>query len=221
MKNKIIAIKDIYIDDEIYPREKTNEDTVKDYCMFMQKGDIFPNIDVAKFQDKFWLIDGKHRLDANSLKGEKFVSCDTRNLGSKKDIFLASIKANLKHGNRLTKRDKIKIAGKLEGMKIDIKDIGNMLNMKFQRVDRILVKRLAKSNQLKNREEFVKKFSPKIVEVKNGTTRPVPFLNEAESQQQELETFLEFLKDTEFVMTKKRLTSVLLKIRKKINMILK
>ena len=57
VKNKIIPIKDILIKEDIYPRESVSDKVTQDYFMSMKKGDIFPNIDVAKYKNAFWLID--------------------------------------------------------------------------------------------------------------------------------------------------------------------
>jgi hypothetical protein len=121
-----INIKDIEIDEDIYPRKHKNEKTISSYVEALKANAMFPPIEVQKISvdggKKTILLDGLHRLEAHKcinkdkevkdeLKAKEidafFFNDDTL---EKKDnlkiLRIEAISQNLKHGDRLDNKDK-------------------------------------------------------------------------------------------------------------------
>jgi hypothetical protein len=138
IRQKPLKIKEIEISEKLYPRKELNEKLVREYVDCMQRGDIFPNLYVAYFKKRYYLIDGRHRLEALELLGDKFATCDVKdNFAKFDDIYLASVRANLKHGLRYTKLDRIKIALKLKELRFEIEDISKLVKIDIKELEKL------------------------------------------------------------------------------------
>ena len=144
IKRRIVPISEIVVDEKLYPRDKPMEYRIKEYAKEMDRGSVFPPIYLANFGNKNILVDGRHRLEANKERGEKYVNCEVKdNFTSREEIFETAIRMNNKHGQRLTKKDKEVIVLKLQDMKYDIGEIYNLTGIKVQQVSKI---QLGKTN---------------------------------------------------------------------------
>lgn len=136
MQTSILKISEIKINEKIYPREKLNKGIVHEYVRDMKKGDKFPPIYAALFNKKYYLVDGRHRLEAKEILGEKHIEAEVKtNFPDMSDIFLASVRANIRHGLRLTERDRLKIAYQLKDMKYDVADISKLIGISVRKLD--------------------------------------------------------------------------------------
>lgn len=113
---KKLKIKDIELDDNLYPRQGFNGMTAMIYSNNIKGGAIFPPVLVAEIRGKYYLIDGKHRLEAYKKLEVKEVEAKILFGMTREELFLEAVKTNLTHGFPLTRGDKIKIALRLQDM---------------------------------------------------------------------------------------------------------
>ena len=108
-------IKDIYIDDDIYPRINKSNKTIEAYIESLKAGAKFPPIEVQKINnegtEQIILLDGLHRLEA--YKESKIDEIDVifwkEDILNKKeylnDLRLRAANLNIQHGDRLSHED--------------------------------------------------------------------------------------------------------------------
>ena len=65
MKQKLLRIDEVKIDDRVYPRASIDSYVIAKYVKAMKSGSVFPPIIVAKYEGKYLLVDGAHRLTTN------------------------------------------------------------------------------------------------------------------------------------------------------------
>ena len=129
-------------DRTIYPRFSPNEETIENYFEAIISGEEMPPITIGVYDDgeklNIILLDGFHRLKAK----EKFYKVFYENeivfktikakiirIDDKKELFIYSIKENLKHGLPLTKEEKISYARKLYEMNFEIEEIAQIFSV--------------------------------------------------------------------------------------------
>jgi len=209
MREQILKISDVYIDDKIYPRESFSQMVVNQYKKDMKFGSVFPNIWVAKFKGKYYLVDGLHRIRSKEQLGEEFIKADIQeNLKTKLDIYLASIRANLRHGKTLSHKDRIKVAKQLKNMKVDIDSISKLLHIGGKDLEKVGLTTTKDIQRLmvtqKNftsilRDKKVKQALPNI----NGSKEePIKIMSPEDEQYAQLNAFLCYLKDIELLHNK-------------------
>ena len=136
MKKSILKIKEIVIEEKLYPRVKPNDRIINAYVKDMKKGDSFPSLFIGLFKGKNYLIDGRHRLEAYKILGEKYVNCEIKpNFTDFDDMFLAAFRANMAHGIRLNKNDKLRVANILTNMQYDVGDISKLTGITMKKIE--------------------------------------------------------------------------------------
>jgi ParB-like chromosome segregation protein Spo0J len=82
-----------------------NEDVVQEYTELMKAGTVFPEVEVFKDKDKYYLVDGNHRVSAARMAGlEKIMAIPK--VGGRLEALEAALGANLEHGLRRSIADK-------------------------------------------------------------------------------------------------------------------
>lgn len=224
MEKTILPIRQIKVDEKLYPRKTVDKGTVKEYVESMKRGDVFPPIDVALYKGKYYLIDGRHRLEANEERGEKYVQAEIRkNIPDFDSMFLAAIRANLNHGLRLKEVDKLKIAQQLKDMKYDVEDISRMVGLsveKFEKTlhfkasDIIFKTKVANGELPRKLTEKVKRGSEIKEIVDNKEVKRMVDKNKDFFQISQLKEIYSYLKAEKFNLKNKRIKTLLAKIRK-------
>jgi len=97
-----ITLDDINIKKELYPREKINQDKVKEYSEYIS---VLPPITIN--QDKV-LVDGFHRYYAYKLADQAVIEVETIQTDGDDDLLLKAIELNAKHGLNLSLPEKKK-----------------------------------------------------------------------------------------------------------------
>lgn len=89
------------------------EDTLHDYAEAMERGDVFPPVDLVEDPDgKLYLWDGFHRVEAAHATGAETIWARIQP-GTKRDAFRLAASANAHHGLRRTLADKRAAAARL------------------------------------------------------------------------------------------------------------
>jgi len=126
---KVLGIDEISFDKNYYPRIATHWVTTLNYKSAMRTGIIFPPITVGRLGKKYYLIDGKHRIDAYKNLKQDSVECEVIKLKSKNEILLEAIKRNITHGQAFQANDKERLIEKLKVMKYSFEDISSILQI--------------------------------------------------------------------------------------------
>lgn len=217
MRNKILEINQIVIDEKLFPREKVNENTVKEYVRAIGSGDQFPPVYVGFYNGKNYLIDGRHRYESYKLCGEKYIQCEIKdNFPTFDDMFLASIKANLKHGLRFTKKDKIKVAITMSNMKFTLDDVSNLSGVPIKEIQRFNMK-LKPILSLKKQVETGKLpevISQKVIQKEDIKVAEVVEGNKEELQIYQLEDIYNFFIEEELITDDKRIFNFIRNIKR-------
>jgi hypothetical protein len=97
-----IKLEKIRLDGGTQPRKEIDEPLVQHYTEILLEGkDKFPPIDLWFDGKWYWPSDGFHRFHAHKRAGFKDIEASV-NQGTKRDAFLACLKANGKHGKPRT-----------------------------------------------------------------------------------------------------------------------
>jgi hypothetical protein len=97
-----IELNKIRLDGGTQPRKEIDEPLVQHYTEVLLDGkDKFPPVDLWFDGKSYWPSDGFHRYHAHKRAGFKDIEANV-NKGTKRDAFLACLKANGKHGKPRT-----------------------------------------------------------------------------------------------------------------------
>ena len=97
-----IKLEKIRLDGGTQPRKEIDEPLVQHYTEILLEGkDKFPPIDLWFDGKSYWPSDGFHRFHAHKRAGFKDIEASV-NQGTKRDAFLACLRANGKHGKPRT-----------------------------------------------------------------------------------------------------------------------
>jgi len=92
-----IALTKIRLDGGTQPRKELDENLVQHYTEELLEGKEFPPVDLYFDGKHYWLSDGFHRWHAHKRAGHKDIG-SVVNKGTKRDAFIASLRANAHHG---------------------------------------------------------------------------------------------------------------------------
>lgn len=137
-----ILIKDVHFDEELYPRSGYNWQTGYDYSQSMNTGAIFPRIILALLNKKYYLVDGKHRLEATKILHRKSINALVYTGWNKRKIFEQAIQCNISHGRVLSPYEKRMIALKLRKMKYGNANISKMLQIPTGKLEKFVANRI-------------------------------------------------------------------------------
>lgn len=143
MKTQVLDLNDVVFDKDIYPRTDFNHRIAYAYSQEMKAGVKFPMIVVAKIglRGRYYLVDGKHRIEANRINGEKHIQAEVLTGLTKDDVYLESIKRNVGHGLKLSPYDKTRIILRLQEMEYDKAAIANLVNVPADKITTFVAKR--------------------------------------------------------------------------------
>lgn len=105
-QQRIVELDEIIIDRRFQVRNRTDAQTVKAYASAMEAGSEFPPVTLAEINGRLFLIDGFHRFDAASSIRRQGIDAVVVQM-TEREALKASALANLTHGLRLTKTEKL------------------------------------------------------------------------------------------------------------------
>lgn len=127
--NTKLNVKQIVFDTTLYPRNQHSWQVAYDYSESMKTGAVFPRICVAKLNNSFVLIDGKHRLEAyKKLKIEE-VECEVLVGLNKEQMYIEAVKRNMSHGKQFSVQEKLGVALRLKDMKYPASEISKIVQI--------------------------------------------------------------------------------------------
>jgi len=145
MERKIkqeVSLKEIFIDEDLYPRSSVNWHTSYDYAQSMVSGAKFPPIVLAIFANKKYLVDGRHRIDARKQLKKETIQAEIYVGWDKKKIFEEAVRMNIAHGRVLSPFEKRRIALKLREEGYDSKNISELIQVPQDKLENFVAQRL-------------------------------------------------------------------------------
>lgn len=143
--NKTVDIKDITVDPELYPRMKHNWQTAFEYSESMKCGSVFPKIILAINNGTLYLVDGKHRIEANKICKLKKIEAIIYHGLSRNEIYKMAVKLNVAHGLGLSTYDKRRAVLKLMEMGVKGKEISLLTNVQEDKLETFVEQRMVSS----------------------------------------------------------------------------
>lgn len=140
--NGEVSLKEIYFDEDLYPRDSFNHKTSYIYSQSMNAGAVFPPIVLALLNNRKYLVDGKHRIEANKMNKKENIKAVVHTEWSKKKIFEEAVRLNVAHGKTLTPYDKRKIALKLREMNSTPEEISKLIQVPEDKLENFIGSRL-------------------------------------------------------------------------------
>lgn len=140
---KILDVNEINLDKDIYPRVDTFWVTVYAYADSMKTGSKFPPVVVTELDNKFVLVDGWHRFEAQAkLLKRKHIEAEIIKCRDKNEAFIEAIQRNAYHGRQFSAYEKAKLIIKLEELKIPQEKISTILGITEKSMIKLKMNRL-------------------------------------------------------------------------------
>jgi len=140
--NQLIKISKIIVDKSLYPRDDWSFQTAYGYSQAMLAGGKFPPIVVAMSGGKYYLVDGRHRIEASKILKKTEIEAEIVVGWSKQRIFEEAIKRNISHGKALTVHEKRVIALRLRNWNYPPNKISGLIQVPLDKLDNFIAQRL-------------------------------------------------------------------------------
>lgn len=102
---KTLPLASIRVDGDTQARVEIDADTVEEYAERMGAGLAFPPLSVFSDGERYWLVDGFHRLHAARKAGLTEFACEVQ-AGTLDEARWHALTTNASHGKRRTNADK-------------------------------------------------------------------------------------------------------------------
>lgn len=152
---QILKIKDLVRDINMYPRHQVNEIIVYKYAMAMKAGARFPPVIAAQLKNKYFLLDGWHRVEALHMNKEQYVQAEILTGLTKDEMFIEAVRRNVTHGHQLTSSEIAKAISRMQGMKISTIEISKIIHIPTDKIEPFMAKRI--TNTVTGEVVFLKK----------------------------------------------------------------
>lgn len=144
-QQKLLARNQIVEDIELYPRNHYNWFLGNKYAKAMRTGATFPPIVVAYFAGKYYLVDGKHRLEALKINKEVNVQAEVLKGLSRAKIFAEAVKRNVVHGAALSTQETANCISKLRNLNFSDVQISKIVNIPANKIEKFVADRITNS----------------------------------------------------------------------------
>lgn len=126
-----VDIERILIDENLYPRNQVYWKHTQAIMGALKVGQTLPPIVLGKREDRFILIDGRHRLEAHRrLKRAKIGAMITRLL--EKEWFAEAVRLNTSHGQGLSYQEKISASMILQRAEYKPQEIAKIVHIPLE-----------------------------------------------------------------------------------------
>ena len=186
----LIDIDKIVVDADLYPRENWNWQTSYGYSQAMLAGAKFPPIVVAMNNGKYYLVDGRHRIEAYKILKRQKIEAEVVVGWSRHKIFEEAIKRNVSHGKALTVHEKRVAALKLRNWSYPPNQISELIQVPLDKLDNFVAQRLVNAITgeviAEGGHKTLPDITPMIVKsgIKNATTQGSMSVKQLEDTQQ-------------------------------------
>ncbi len=140
-----VKLSEIEFDEELYPRSSYNWQTGYDYSQSMKVGANFPDIILALYKGKKYLVDGKHRIEATKLLKKDSIQAIVHTGWDRKRIYKEAVKSNITHGRSLSPYEKRRIAIRLMEMNCKDSEISELIQIPMDKMESFVKGRLVNS----------------------------------------------------------------------------
>jgi ParB-like chromosome segregation protein Spo0J len=132
-----VKISDIKIDESIYPRTGTWWQKVQEYRRKIEAGIVLPPITLGTLPKKktLWLVDGRHRLEANIRLKNETIDATFQEFPDKKTMFVEAVRSNSTHGFPFSMNDKRLLDERLKKYEVDDLKISVLLGIPISRLE--------------------------------------------------------------------------------------
>lgn len=141
---RLVKIKEIKFEQKFYPRFKYNWQVAYDYSQSMKAGANFPPITIALYKKKYYLIDGKHRIEAFKICKEEYIQAEILKNLSANEIYIEAIKKNINHGYAFSPKEKRDIVLRLQDMRYDAVAISDLVRIPVGKLNPFVADRLVR-----------------------------------------------------------------------------
>jgi len=147
--NRIVKIKDIFIDEKLYPRAHINYQTQSRYYNAIQAGANLPPITVATkkgdMSKKLILVDGRHRIEAMKGIGEQVIQAEVFENLTPKEIYIKAVEMNTVHGKPFDAFEVVTITQKLKNdFNMPLEQISEIVRIPIDRIEGFVAKRITR-----------------------------------------------------------------------------
>ena len=140
-----VKLSEIEFDEELYPRTSYNWQTGYDYSQSMKVGAKFPDIILALYNGKKYLVDGKHRMEATKLLKKDSIKAIIHTGWNRERIYKEAVKSNITHGKGLSPYEKRMIAVKLMEMNCKDSEVSELIQIPMDKMESFIGQRLVNS----------------------------------------------------------------------------
>ncbi len=211
MKTKILPIKSLVMDKEVYPRTMIDWMQVVRYEEAMMSGAVFPPITVTKYKGKWIVIDGFHRVEAKKKLKEKYIEAEILNLKTKKEIYIEAVKRNIGHGRQFSSYERTKIILTLEKWKLSQVQISEIVRIPVEKITPFVAKRITRITE--TREEIPLKAPLKVLSGTEVEDMPVQRVFSNQNQIQILDSLICLLENNYIDLTSEIIVEKLRKLQ--------
>lgn len=141
-RRQILKIREIVVESKLYPRIESDSETSKRYAEAMESGADFPPVVVAEKNKKYYLVDGKHRLDAYDLNKKEVVDVEVLMGLNEREIFIESVKRNIGHGRPFSEEDINEIKITLEDFNLGIEQVSEIVRIPVTKLKPFVAKKI-------------------------------------------------------------------------------
>lgn len=142
VQQKILNVKDVVTDKELYPRDGWNFQTSYTYSQAMRAGAKFPPILVAMSNGKYMLVDGKHRIEAKKILKQQKIEAEVVVGWSRKRIYEEAVKRNVTHGKALSIHERRQVGLRLRNWQYPPNKISELIQVPLDKLDTFIEQRL-------------------------------------------------------------------------------
>jgi hypothetical protein len=129
MKKKLVKIEEIRMDERVYPRMRPDWMVIAQYADAMKAGADFPPVQLGRFKGDYYLIDGRHRIEAAKRCNGSDVPAQIEDYTSIKKMYLDAVKANMGHGKPFYVHERRRIIHKLSEMGLTRNEISTLVRI--------------------------------------------------------------------------------------------
>lgn len=218
MKDAIVKINDLVLNEEMYPRMKQSWVTAYDYAESMKTGTKFPPIVVAKFNKKQYLIDGWHRVQGYKTNGVEYTEAELIKVKNMAEMFIEAVKRNMTHGRPFSFQEKVSIIDKLEKLKVDKGAISHIVGVTIEKMEKITSERV--THTVTGETLILKSPVKHLMDqpIKNGDIETLSKITGVRSQVQLLDMVISMLKNNIFNLDNKDIMKKVEELQKTISL---